>query len=254
LGPRGRDLLHAINATLAGRDLAANKADLVKASIEFGIDVGPPWLSCFEPYFYPNKVGAGAAPAAPTDLTAQPTPEKSAVRLSWKYSSDNVLYFVVSDRSEERNIAAKSSAGTVSYTWAGLNQGSQACFRVRASNGDTSSGWNPSAGYRCVTLATATAPCTSAALTAALDAQVNQQGGWKVLSFACESGYSFASINPVSPGMQAVAILQQQGSAWKVLYSGEGLCLPPGQNQSICKGFKQPMPIALLESLMRKAR
>jgi hypothetical protein len=98
-----------------------------------------------------------------------------------------------------------------------------------------------------------TAPCTSAALTAALDSQGNQPGGWNVLSFACQSGYSFASINPATGGMQAVAILQQQGSAWTVLYSGEGLCLPPGQNQSGCQGFKQPMPIALMESLMRQA-
>jgi hypothetical protein len=97
------------------------------------------------------------------------------------------------------------------------------------------------------------APCTSAALTTALDGQVNQPGGWKVLSFACQSGYSFASVNPVTGGMQAVAILQQQGSVWKVLYSGEGLCLPPGQNQSMCQGYKQPMPIGLLESLMRQA-
>lgn len=104
-----------------------------------------------------------------------------------------------------------------------------------------------------IKLASATAPCTSAALTTALDAQINQPGGWKVLSFACQNGYSFASINPVTGGMQAVAILQQQGSMWKVLYSGEGICLPPDQNQSMCKGYKQPMPIALLESLMRQA-
>lgn len=97
------------------------------------------------------------------------------------------------------------------------------------------------------------APCTSAALAAALDAQGNQPGGWKVLGSACQGGYSFASINPVTGGMQAVAVLQQQGPAWKVLYAGEGLCLPPGQDQSMCQGYKQPMPVALLESLMRQA-
>jgi hypothetical protein len=104
-----------------------------------------------------------------------------------------------------------------------------------------------------IKLTSVSAPCTSAALTTALDAQGNQPGGWKVLSFACQSGYSFASINPVTGGEEVVAILQQQGSAWKVLYTGEGLCLPPGQSQSMCKGYKQPMPIALLESLMRQA-
>lgn len=97
------------------------------------------------------------------------------------------------------------------------------------------------------------APCTSATLTATLDAHVNQPGGWKVLGYACQGGYAFASINPVNGGMQAVAVLQQRGSTWKVLYGGEGLCLPPGQNQSMCQGYKQPMPIALLESLMRQA-
>jgi hypothetical protein len=104
-----------------------------------------------------------------------------------------------------------------------------------------------------IKLTSATAPCTRAALTTAVDAQVSQPGGWKVLGFACQRGYSFASVNPVTGGMQAVAVLRQQGTAWKVLYSGEGLCLPPGQNQGMCKGYTQPMPIALLESLMRKA-
>src|ERR1051326_7938107 len=74
LGPDGKNLLDAINTTLAGKDLAENRADLLKASVLFGIDVGPPWLQCFEPYFFPNKAGNGAAPAPPAGLTASPDP------------------------------------------------------------------------------------------------------------------------------------------------------------------------------------
>jgi hypothetical protein len=41
LGPNGIDLSHAIEATLAGRNLAANSADLVKAAMELGLDIVP---------------------------------------------------------------------------------------------------------------------------------------------------------------------------------------------------------------------
>ena len=152
LGPDGQNLLDAINATLAGRDLAANSADLLKASIEFGIDVGPPWLQCFEPYFFPNQAGGGAVPAAPTGLTVRPDPNNGTVLdLTWNDSSDRVLYFVVSNGVEERKAPVQSSAGTVSYTWTGLKPDSWTCFRVRASNGDTSSDWDPNAApwYTC---------------------------------------------------------------------------------------------------------
>jgi hypothetical protein len=146
LGPDGKNLLNAIEVTLEGKDLAANRADLVKAAIEFGIDVGPPWLTCFEPYFFPNQAGAGAAPEAPAGLTVSPDPNNGTVLvLTWSYSSDNVLYFVVSNGVEERNVPASSSPGTVSYTWTGLKPGSWTCFRVRASNGDTASDWDPAA-------------------------------------------------------------------------------------------------------------
>jgi hypothetical protein len=92
LGPDGKNLLDAINATLTGRDLAANRADLLRASVEFGIDIGHPWLQCFEPYLFPNQAGGGAAPAAPTGLTVRPDPNNGTVMLlTWNNSSDNVL-------------------------------------------------------------------------------------------------------------------------------------------------------------------
>lgn len=149
LGPDGKALLHAINVSLTLRDLAANKSDLRRASVEFGIDVGPSWVHCFDPFFFPNEVGAGRAPVAPTGLSVRPSLNQASIEVTWNYSSDNVLYFVVSDRVEERTFVTASSTGTVSYTWAGLKPGSRVCFRVRASNGDTSSNWNPSVGYRC---------------------------------------------------------------------------------------------------------
>ncbi len=153
LGPDGNSLLSAINATLTGRDLAANRADLLRASVEFGIDIGPPWLQCFEPFFFPDQAGAGAAPAAPAGLTIRPDPDNGTVLLlTWSNSSDNVLYFVVSDGAEERNAPVQHGTGTISYTWTGLQPGSLTCFRVRASNGDTSSNWDPnSAPGTCAT-------------------------------------------------------------------------------------------------------
>jgi hypothetical protein len=144
LGPDGKNLLDAIDATLTGRDLAANRADLLKASVEFGIDIGPPWLECFQPYFFPDDVGGGAAPAAPAGLTVRPDPDNGTVMLlTWDGSSQNVLYFVVSNGAEERSAPVQPGAGTVSYTWTGLQPASLACFRVRASNGDVSSDWDP---------------------------------------------------------------------------------------------------------------
>jgi hypothetical protein len=99
----------------------------------------------------------------------------------------------------------------------------------------------------------ASAPCTPTALTSALDATNTQPGGWTVVSHACQSGYSFATINPVTGGEEVVAILQQQGTTWKVIFGpNEGLCLT-NQNQSFCQGFKPPLPQPLLRSLMRQA-
>jgi hypothetical protein len=134
--------------------VAANRADLLKASVVFGIDIGPPWLQCFEPYFFPDQAGGGAAPAAPTGLTVRPDPNDGTVMLlTWNNSSDSVLYFVVSDGADERNAPVQSSPGADSYTWTGLQPGSRACFRVRASNGDVASDWDPAAapGYTCAT-------------------------------------------------------------------------------------------------------
>jgi hypothetical protein len=153
-GPDGKNLLDAINLTLAERDAVANRADLIKASIKFGIDIGPPWLECFEPYFFPNKAGGGTAPAAPTGLTVRPDPNNGTVMLlTWNDSSENVLYFVVSNGDEQRNAPLQSSAGTTTYTWTGIQPGSWTCFHVRASNGDTSSNWDPSVApwYVCAT-------------------------------------------------------------------------------------------------------
>ena len=45
------------------------------------------------------------------------------MHLTWAGSSDNVLYFVVSNGVEERNVPVQSSGGTVSYTWTGLQPG-----------------------------------------------------------------------------------------------------------------------------------
>jgi len=94
------------------------------------------------------------------------------------------------------------------------------------------------------------APCTSTALTSAINSTNTQPGGWKVLRFACQSGYSFISINPRTGGMQAVAILQQNGSSWKVIYGpNEGLCLT---EPKLCPDFKLPLQRAILRSLMQK--
>lgn len=185
LGPDGQNLLDAINATLTGRDLAANRALLLKASVQFGIDIGPPWLQCFEPYFFPDKVGGGAAPTAPTGLTVRPNPNDGTVMLlTWNSSSDNVLYFVVSNGTDERNV----SAGTDSYTWTGLQPGTRACFRVRASDGDVASDWDPAAapGYTCAT--TSSAQAASAATPISLPASVWTPIGGTTMSAPDQTG------------------------------------------------------------------
>ena len=144
LGPDGQNLLDAITAALTGRDLAAVKADLFKALVVFGIDVGPGWLGCFKPYFFPNQVGGGVAPTAPIDLTVTPNPNNDTVlSLTWNDSSNDALYFVVSNGVEERKGLGQSGTGTVTYTWTGLQPHSWTCFKVRASNGDESSNWDP---------------------------------------------------------------------------------------------------------------
>jgi Fibronectin type III domain len=138
-GPDGKNLYDAIEVTLEGRDLAANIADLVKAAVMFGLDVLP-YGACFEPYFFPPPTGGGATPAAPTGLTVSPDPNDGTVlKLSWNEDSDNVLYFDVTNGVDERS----TPADTDTYTWHGLKPGSWTCFRVRATNGDTSSDWDP---------------------------------------------------------------------------------------------------------------
>lgn len=145
LGPDGKNLYDAIWVTLAGRNLAASSTDLVKAGIEFGLDIVP-LGNCFEPYFFPPSGGGGAAPEAPTGLTVRSDPNNGTVLvLTWNYSSDNVLYFVVGNGVEERNAPVQSSTGAVSYTWTGLKPDSWTCFHVRASNGDMPSDWDPNA-------------------------------------------------------------------------------------------------------------
>jgi hypothetical protein len=57
LGPDGKNLYDAIYVTLAGRNLAANRADLFKAATEFSLDLAP-LGKCFEPYFLPPQQGA----------------------------------------------------------------------------------------------------------------------------------------------------------------------------------------------------
>jgi hypothetical protein len=151
-GQDGQNLLDAIHATLTGQDLAANRADLRKAFLVFGIDIGPAWISCFKPFFFPNPAGAGAAPSTPTGLTVRADPNDGTVMLlSWNDSSAAVLYFVVSDGVEERNVPVQSSPGSTTYTWTGLQPGSWTCFQVKASNGDTSSSWDPDTApyYQC---------------------------------------------------------------------------------------------------------
>lgn len=106
----------------------------------------------FRALFFPDRAGSGTPPAAPTDLTVNPDPNNGTVMLlTWTDGSDNVLYFVVGNSVEERNVPVQSSGGTATYTWTGLRPGSRSCFRVRASNGDTSSDWDPNAapGYEC---------------------------------------------------------------------------------------------------------
>lgn len=138
-GPAGEDLEHAIETTLQGRDLAANISDLVKAAVTFGLDVLP-YGACFEPYFFPPPVGGGATPAAPTGLTVSPDPNNGSVlKLTWNENSDNVLYFDITNGVEERS----TPADTDTYTWTGLKPHSWTCFRVRATNGDTASNWDP---------------------------------------------------------------------------------------------------------------
>jgi hypothetical protein len=195
LGPDGNSLLNAINATLTGKDLAANRADLLKASIEFGIDIGPPWLQCFEPYFFPDQVGGGAAPAAPTGFTVRPDPNNGTVMLlTWNDSSDNVLYFVVSNGVEERYVPVQSNTGTINYTWTGLQPGSWSCFHVRASNGDTSSNWDPNSPpwYECAYSSSSQSPAITPipppAPTSSANVSPSALTGTWTGSYACAQG------------------------------------------------------------------
>jgi hypothetical protein len=146
-GPEGEDLYHAIQATLSGRNLAKNRANLQEAFVKFGIDIAP-YGACFEPIFFPPAAGGGARPATPTNLTVSPDPTNGTVmQLTWQDNSYDEWSFEISNGNESRS--APGGTGTVEYTWTGLKPGSWTCFRVRASNGDTYSNWEPNASPKC---------------------------------------------------------------------------------------------------------
>lgn len=99
-----------------------------------------------------KQAGGGATPPPPTNLIVSPNPVNGTVmQLEWQDHSYDELYFEVDDGNDIRMVPASSGTGTVEYTWTGLKPGSRTCFRVRVSNGDTHSNWEPNAApsYQC---------------------------------------------------------------------------------------------------------
>jgi hypothetical protein len=158
-GPEAQDLYNAIKVTLVGRDLALNRLYLLKAAIQFGL-AWVPLEKCFDPILFPPPAGGGASPAAPTNLTVNPDPHNGTVMLlTWSDNSPNESSFEVFNGDESRSALAHPGTGTVTYAWTGLKPGSWTCFRVRASNGDTYSNWEPNVSpwYKCSTTSPGTA-------------------------------------------------------------------------------------------------
>jgi hypothetical protein len=94
--------------------------------------------------------GGGANPGTPTGLTVSADPHNGTVmHLTWQDKSNDETAFEVNNGTESRDVSASSGPGTVNYTWTGLTPGSRVCFRVRASNDDTLSNWDPNSGFVC---------------------------------------------------------------------------------------------------------
>ena len=92
-----------------------------------------------------------------TDIGRSPN---TALHLTWQDNSNDEAAFEVDNTVERRDAPAHSGTGTVTYTWTGLKPDSRTCFRIRASNYDTFSNWDPITGYVCATSSNpAASPC-----------------------------------------------------------------------------------------------
>jgi len=99
-----------------------------------------------------------------------------------------------------------------------------------------------------------TPPCTSAALSRALEA-ANEPlvlpGNWVVQKYACQSGYALAALGGI--GYPVDAVFRQQGTSWVFVYVlGEFNTYLTEQNGSIVHSCQGGPSQALLQSLMNQ--
>lgn len=146
-GPAWNSLSLSQKAALMGIAVAANSSltgsPVAKVTLLVDIINFIGWWST-------APAGGGANPGTPTGLTVIADPHNGTVlHLTWQDKSNDETAFEVNNGTESRDVSAPSGSGTVNYTWTGLTPGSRACFRVRASNDDTLSNWDPNSGFVC---------------------------------------------------------------------------------------------------------
>jgi hypothetical protein len=86
-----------------------------------------------------------AAPLPPTNVAATPINART-IHVSWTDNSGGTAKYVVSNGNVS---SADLPAGTTSYNWGGLAQGTYMCFTVAAKNTSGQSAWSP---YACATI------------------------------------------------------------------------------------------------------
>jgi hypothetical protein len=173
-----------------------------------------------------KKYLPAAQPAAPTGLTVSPDPQNGTVlHLTWRDNADNKA-FEVDNTVERRDASARPGTGTVHYTWTGLRPGSRACFRVRASDSDTFSSWDPSAGSKCATTSNPSRqprPCTPT---------INTAGPFKAKATATLkiTGSCFGTRKTVSGADTAYFRISDLTAGWNACWTGD-----PGTDLVTCK-------------------
>lgn len=134
---------------------------------------------------------AASAPPTPANVTATPT-NSSTIHVSW--SSVSGASYVLSNGNTTKTIAA----GTTSYDWTGLAQGTYMCFTVAAKNSSGQSAWSP---YSCATTAVA-APksVTATPSTAKIHVSWIDTSGGKASFVVSNGNVSTADLPPGTAG------------------------------------------------------